>query len=91
MEIVRRYVDVYEATMKVPWSIANADNEFIDKLLAAIVGFTIDIERIEGKWKLSQNHDLKRRTAVIQALQEAGGDNCGQISDLMLQTLKDHK
>lgn len=49
LEIVRRYVSVYEAELPRPWSIDSAAADFIDKLVDATVGFAIDIERIEGK------------------------------------------
>jgi transcriptional regulator len=88
LEIVRSFVNHYESQMKRPWSIDQADKEFIDKMLAAIVGFTIDIDRIEGKWKLSQNHELQRRTDIVEALQASGGENSEQIADLMIQTMK---
>jgi transcriptional regulator len=71
------------------WSLDNADDEFIDKLLDAIVGFRIDIERIEGKWKLNQNHDAKRRTRVIRALRDSGGEDREWIANLMSHTLED--
>jgi len=89
LQIVRRYVDFFEADISTPWSVDDADPEFIDKLLGAIVGFTIDIERIEGKWKLSQNHDRDRRTQVIRALRNAGGHDERQIADLMTATLEE--
>ena len=88
LEIVRRFVDSYEATLAPAWSLENADDDFIDELLDAIVGFRIDIERIEGKWKLNQNHDAKRRAKVMRALKEAGGEDCERIADLMSETIE---
>ena len=74
--------------MSPPWSIDDADDEFIDKLLDAIVGFRITIDRIEGKWKLNQNHDPQRRIKVIRALRETGDENRDQIAELMSQTME---
>ena len=42
LDIVRRYVNFYEASMPEPWQLGTADPEFIEKLLDAIVGFTIE-------------------------------------------------
>ncbi len=89
LEIVRRYVDIYEAMTESPWSLDQANDDFIDGLLDGIVGFKIIIERIEGKWKLNQNHDLQRRTKVIRALREAGGEDRERIAELMSQTMED--
>jgi len=85
--IVRRYVDFFEADIPAPWSIDGADPEFIDRLLDSIVGFTIDIEQIEGVWKLSQNHDRDRQTKVIQKLRATGGNGERQIAELMTERL----
>ncbi len=82
-EIVRRTVAVYEANMPRPWSVDAPEASFIDKLLAAIVGFEIDVDRIEGKWKLNQNHDVDRRRRVVEALRVQGSVDGVQIADLM--------
>lgn len=87
LDIVRRYVNFYEASMPEPWQIGSADPEFIEKLLDAIVGFTIEISSIEGKWKLNQNHSEERRQKIIAGLQTRSGENHAQIADLMQATL----
>jgi transcriptional regulator len=88
LDIVRRYVEFYEADMPQPWTSESADPEFIDKLVDGTVGFTIDIGRIEGKWKLSQNHDKERQRKVIHALRNAGGENQRKIAELMSEQLE---
>jgi transcriptional regulator len=87
LEIVRQYVEYYESDLPQSWSVDTAERHFIDGLLDAIIGFEIDIDRIEGKWKLNQNHDETRRKKVIQGLRESGGENQRQIAELMSQTL----
>lgn len=87
LEIVRRTVDVYESPLPQPWSLQNADPEFVARLLDAIVGFEIDIERLEGKWKLNQNHPVERRERVIRALHAAGQHDGLRIADLMSANL----
>jgi transcriptional regulator len=50
--------------------------ELLDALVAGIVGFEIQVERFEGKLKLSQNRSAEDRSRVMQALQtRAGGDD----------------
>jgi transcriptional regulator len=89
LEIVRRYVEYYENDLPQPWTVETAEPHFIDGLLDAIIGFEIVIDRIEGKWKLNQNHDATRRKKVIDGLRETGGEEQRQIADLMSQTLDD--
>jgi transcriptional regulator len=73
-QIVARMVDVYESSQ---------DAGFIDRLLESIVGFTIEIERLAGKWKLSQNHPPERREKVRLALQQSGRAEDQQLAALM--------
>lgn len=91
LDIVRRYVEVYESSMPEPWQLNTADPEFIEKLLDAIVGFTIEISSIEGKWKLNQNHSEERRQKIITGLQTRPGENNSQIAELMRETLGDQE
>ncbi len=86
-EIVRAYVEFYEATMPDPWRLDSAEPDFVARMLDAIVGFTIEIERIEGKWKLSQNHQPERREMVIRGLQALGGEDRVRIANLMAETI----
>jgi transcriptional regulator len=53
--LVVRLTDRHEAARAHPWQVSDAPETFIEKLLEAIVGVEIPIERLEGKWKLSQN------------------------------------
>lgn len=49
--LVERQTDRQEAAYPDPWSVDDAPPDYTAKLLAAIVGIEIAIERIEGKWK----------------------------------------
>lgn len=83
LEIVSQTVRQYESPRPQPWSMDSPDPEFIDNLLSAIVGFEIDIERLEGKWKLNQNHPPERREKVIRGLRETARYDEMQIADWM--------
>jgi hypothetical protein len=37
-------------------------------MLRGIVGFRFAITKLEGKWKVSQNRDMKDRDGVVQGL-----------------------
>ncbi len=84
--IVRAYVDEYERGRPAPWQLAGS-YEFVDRLVRQIVGFRIPIERLEGKWKLSQNHPPERREKVICALEQQGGEQSQAMAELMRETL----
>ena len=86
ISIVRQYVEFYERALPQPWSLKGPDG-FVDQLAAQIVGFTIQIERIEGKWKLSQNHLQERQEKVVAALRNRPDENSRAIADLMQNNL----
>ncbi|HEY7427093.1 MAG TPA: FMN-binding negative transcriptional regulator [Gemmataceae bacterium] len=81
-DIVREMVRVYEQGMPRPWSF-DSSGTYGERRLMQIVGFRIEIEKIEGKWKLNQNHPAERRKKVIQALRERDDDNAQAIAALM--------
>ena len=66
-----------------PWRMTDSAPEFIDGMLAAIVGIEIGIDRIVGKWKLSQNRDEPDRQGVIAGLGEEPGAAAAAILSAM--------
>lgn len=56
-------VDAHERETEQPWRLDSLPAEYVDRLLGAIVGFEIAVERLEGNMKLSQNRtaDDQRR------------------------------
>lgn len=82
LEIVQEMVRVYERSMPQPWSF-DGSSTFVKRLLTQIVGFRIEIEKIEGKFKLNQNQPVLRRQNVVRALQQRGGENALAVADLM--------
>jgi transcriptional regulator len=51
-----------------PWSPSDAPEGYVDQLLGAIVGVEIEITRLEGKWKMSQNRPAEDVDGVIDGL-----------------------
>lgn len=58
----------HEQTQPRPWSLADAPADYIQAMCRAIVCFEITIERIEGKYKLSQNQTAANRQGVVDGL-----------------------
>ena len=44
-------------------------------------------ERIEGKWKLNQNHPVERRRKVVRVLQDRSDENSQAVAALMAEKL----
>lgn len=86
LEIVQKSVQLYERTMPRPWSF-DPSSTFVERQLAQIVGFRMEVGKIEGKFKLNQNHPAERRKKVVRALQQRGGEDAQTIAALMAAML----
>ncbi|HTH52738.1 MAG TPA: FMN-binding negative transcriptional regulator [Edaphobacter sp.] len=76
-------VDTHEASQPAPWSVSDAPEEFISSLLKGIVGLEMKIERLEGKWKVSQNQTERTRASVMQGLASLGTEPAVAMRDLV--------
>ena len=86
-DIVKRYVDHYEAAMPTPWQLESEEDTFVSQLVEAIVGFTIAIDRIEGKAKLNQNHSAERQQSVVHGLHQRNWPGDVEVAKLMQRAL----
>jgi transcriptional regulator len=84
-QLLERLTDRHEAAQPKPWRIDDAPEDHIEKMLRMIVGIDIAIERIEGKFKLSQNHVEANRAGVLQGLAERSGRRDAELAQLMRQ------
>ncbi len=63
----------HEAGAEHPWSPSELPPSALDEMLREIVGFTLPVARLEGKFKLSQNREPVDRAGVLRALRTRGG------------------
>lgn len=66
-ELVDNLSDKYESSAENPWQ-----PDYSPKLLSAIIGVEIEIEEIQGTYKLSQNRSAQDRRQVVEALHAEG-------------------
>jgi transcriptional regulator len=65
---VQKLTNLHEAGSPVPWKVSDAPEDFIRSQLKGIVGLELPIQRLEGKWKVSQNRTEEERKGVIDGL-----------------------
>ena len=63
---------VHEAVEPKPWKMADAPRDYLEAMVAAVVGIEIEITGLVGKFKLSQNKEGADRQGAIDALQAKG-------------------
>ncbi|EIM02821.1 FMN-binding negative transcriptional regulator [Rhodanobacter denitrificans] len=83
--LLETLTDHHEAGQPQPWKITDAPDDHIEKSLRAIVGLEVVVERIEGKFKLSQNHPARNRAGVIAGLRERSGGGDAELAAWMTQ------
>ena len=86
LDILRRSVLTYESPRPEPWAFDESASH-VEKMLGAIVGFRIEITRLDGKWKLSQNHPEGRRRKVIRSLGTQADEGSRAVAALMSDIL----
>ncbi len=86
LEILRRSVLTYESPRPEPWAFDESAHH-VETMLKAIVGFRIEITRLEGKWKLSQNQPEQRRRKVCLALGAQTDEGSRAVAALMSEIL----
>ncbi|WP_395064873.1 FMN-binding negative transcriptional regulator [Paraburkholderia silvatlantica] len=79
--VIGRLTRTHEATQPKPWKMADAPKDYTDTLVKAIVGVEIEITRLVGKSKLSQNKEARDIRGAGEALKSSGES---RIADAML-------
>jgi transcriptional regulator len=81
-ELLERLVDLHESAFERPWPMRLPD-EYLHKMMHGIVGFEIEIARIEGKLKLSQNRAEGERHRVAEALGASADSSIAGVGAMM--------
>ncbi len=67
---IQSLTTAHERERSKPWRVGDAPVNFIDSQLELIAGVEIPIERIEGKWKTSQNRSEADRLGVAEGFKK---------------------
>ena len=76
--LVARLTRTHEAAEPKPWKMGDAPPDYINAMLKSIVGLEVDITRLVGKFKLSQNREVRDRVSAGQTLLSQGDGALGQ-------------
>ena len=88
---VRSHVEAltreHEEKRNPPWAVTDAPADFVEKMVAAVVGIEISITQLVGKWKVSQNRTISDRVGVVDALEREATPSGATIAALIKETL----
>ena len=87
LDMLNRLTSVHEAGQPVPWRVSDAPADYLDKLLRAIVGIEIPIDRLEGKLKASQDEELQNRVGTVSGLQQLPSDEARAMAVFVRQAI----
>ena len=85
---VTRLTERHEGGRAAPWQVTDAPADFIDTMLKAIVGIEIEVTRVEGKFKLSQNRSAEDRTGVVLGLEADATQGLQAEADALAQAMQ---
>jgi len=72
-----------EAPFPKPWAVDDAPEDYLERMIANIVGIEIVISKLQGKWKVSQNQPAQNQAGVVAGLRECDSDSAREMADLV--------
>jgi transcriptional regulator len=76
-------IGVHERERAEPWRPGKELRPYLHELLPGIAPFSLEIERLQGKFRLSQHKSAADRAGVRRGLRERGRDDDVAIAELM--------
>jgi transcriptional regulator len=81
--VLRRLSDRHEASSAEPWKMQDLPEPYVSGMMKGIIGLDIAVERLEGKYKLSQNRPAADRPRITAALEARGDADAVGVARLM--------
>lgn len=79
MAQISELTDANEGKRPAPWAVTDAPDAYVASQLKGIFGIEIEIARIEGKWKTSQNQPEANRVGVAEGLSAEGAVEMAEL------------
>jgi transcriptional regulator len=83
--ILRETTGHFENNAHSPASFEHIPQDYIDRMVRAIVGFEIAVTKLAHVFKLSQDKDAQSQASVIERLRQRGEENSQQLADEMVK------
>lgn len=82
-KFLQRLTDTHEADQPKPWQVEDAPEDYLQRMLQAVVGIEIEIVALTGKAKMSQNQPEANRELLITALRQKESFNSVEMADMV--------
>jgi transcriptional regulator len=80
-------ITLNEAQFTEPWQF-QLPTDYIERMMKGVVGFSIEITRLEGKFKMSQNRSANERVRVSAELRASQDATLCEVAELISGTRK---
>jgi transcriptional regulator len=77
----------HEATQALPWAVSDAPTDYIERMVGAIVGVEIPLQKLVGKWKMNQNKSTPDQLGVVAGLMARGGSQALDVATTIQKNL----
>jgi transcriptional regulator len=81
LNLVTMLTNRHEQRRIEPWQVTDAPETYTRSQLRAIVGIELEISKVEGKAKMSQNQPERNRTGVVAGLKESDAPHDQLVAD----------
>lgn len=81
-------IATYESQFPNPWPFEKLPMGYVEKTMKGTIGLSIQITRLEGKYKMNQNRSLQDQQQVIEQLQAAGDTTTRDVASIMQMRLE---
>jgi transcriptional regulator len=81
--ILNQLVEANESEATGNWSMQTPDADILRGMLKGIVAFEMPINRLEGKWKMSQNRKPQDARGAAEGLRQAGNPEAQAVASAM--------
>lgn len=79
LEQISELTATQEDHRPIPWAVSDAPDTYVASQLKGIFGIEIDVTRLEGKWKTSQNRPEADRVGVADGLAAEGAAEMAEL------------
>lgn len=80
-EFLQQLTETHESDQPHPWQVEDAPEEYLQRMLQAVVGIEIEIITLTGKAKMSQNQSKVNRDSLVEALRQTGNPVSAEMAD----------
>lgn len=89
-EHLKTLIATHEAQFPNPWPF-QLPADYVEKMMKGVVGFALEITRLEGKFKMSQNRSPNEQKRVIEELSSSADSTTCEVAAVMRERLAKQK